>query len=157
MSQFSNGKLEVLRRRGLELPLAGGYDDKGNLTTDPGAILKSHRALPIGFWKGSGLAIVLDLAAALISNGDATKDICKRDQETGVSQVFIAIDIESRVGASYIGEKTDAILNSLLETPPIEKGEAVRYPGQNLAATRAENLEKGVPIEPELWQTIQNL
>jgi len=43
MSQYSNGKLEVLRRRGEQLPLAGGYDGDGNLTTDPGAILESRR------------------------------------------------------------------------------------------------------------------
>ena len=29
MSQYSNGKLEVLRRRGEELPLAGGHDESG--------------------------------------------------------------------------------------------------------------------------------
>jgi LDH2 family malate/lactate/ureidoglycolate dehydrogenase len=53
-SQYSNGKLQVLSRSGRELPLAGGFDVDGELTTDPAAILASRRALPVGYWKGSG-------------------------------------------------------------------------------------------------------
>ena len=34
---------------------------KGNLTSDPGAIEESRRILPTGYWKGSGLALALDL------------------------------------------------------------------------------------------------
>ena len=37
MSQYSNGKLEVLQARGETLPIAGGFDTEGNLTCDPGA------------------------------------------------------------------------------------------------------------------------
>ena len=70
MSQYSNGKLEVLQTQGEMLPIAGGFDSDGNLTCDPGAILDSKRALPIGYWKGSALAIVLDtLAAAYAAEG----------------------------------------------------------------------------------------
>lgn len=157
MSQFSNGKLEVLQRRGEQLPLAGGYDETGELTTDPGAILASRRALPIGYWKGSGLALVLDLMASLIADGDATCEISQRDHETGVSQVFIAIDIESRLGAAAVGKKVEAILHDLLDTPPIKERSKVRYPGQGLFSKRSENLKKGIPVEQELWQAIQRL
>ena len=34
------------------------------LTRDPAAIEATRRPLPIGFWKGSGLAILLDVVAA---------------------------------------------------------------------------------------------
>ena len=91
MSQYSNGKLEVMRRRGERLTLAGGYDENGKLTTDPGAIITTRRALPIGYWKGSGLALVLDLLATIISGGDSTAVIRQRERESNVSQVFIAI------------------------------------------------------------------
>jgi 3-dehydro-L-gulonate 2-dehydrogenase len=157
MSQFSNGKLEVLRRRGEQLPLAGGYDENGELTTDPNAILESCRALPIGYWKGSGLALVLDLMASLLASGDSTREISQRDQETGVSQVFMAIDIVSQMGAAHVGEKVDAVIQDFLDTPPLEGGSKVRYPGQGMLATRRENLRTGIPVEPELWQTIQRM
>ena len=63
LSQFSYGKLESTRLAGRQLPVPGGCDEDGQLTTDPAAIEKSGRALPIGYWKGSGLSILLDLIA----------------------------------------------------------------------------------------------
>lgn len=157
MSQFSNGKLEVLRRRGEKLPLAGGYDAAGELTTDPDAILTSGRALPIGYWKGSGLALVLDLMAALMTGGDATRDISQRPVETGVSQVFMAIDISSQIGTAPLDNKVTAILDDFLKVPTLEGMGQVRYPGQGMLATRKKNMEKGILVDSELWQEIRGM
>ena len=157
MSQFSNGKLEVLGRKGEQLPLAGGYDKNGELTTDPNAILESFRALPIGYWKGSGLALVLDLMASLIASGDSTMEISRREKETGVSQVFMAINIVSQMGAANVGDKVNAIINDFLDTPALKGTPKVRYPGQGMLAKRRENLRTGIPVEPGLWQTIQRM
>ncbi len=157
MSQFSNGKLEVLRRHGEQLPLAGGYDENGDLTTDPNAILKSCRPLPIGYWKGSGLAFVLDLMASLIAAGDSTREISQREKETGVSQVFMAIDIVSQMGTANFDKKVNAIIHDFLDISPLKGAPKVRYPGQGMLATRRENLKTGIPVEPELWRTIQSM
>ena len=154
MSQFSNGKLEVLQRQGEKLPVAGGYNENGELTTDPGAILASSRALPIGYWKGAGLAFVLDMMASLISSGDATKDICQREQETGVSQVFMAINIAEQLGADNVNAKTRDIIESFLGEPLADGESALRFPGQNMFATRKVNREMGIPVEEALWQKI---
>ncbi len=75
MSQFSIGALQSYRMRGEELPVDGGFDADGKLTRDPAAIEASRRLLPMGYWKGSGLAVVLDLLAAILSGGAATCDI----------------------------------------------------------------------------------
>jgi len=157
MSQFSNGKLEVLRRHGEQLPLPGGYDKEGQLTRDPNAILESFRALPIGYWKGSGLALVLDLVGSLVADGDSTREISRRGKETGVSQVFMAIDIVSRMGADNVAGRVDAVIADFLDAPPAEGGSRVRYPGQGMLATRKENLARGIPVEPELWKAIKEL
>jgi 3-dehydro-L-gulonate 2-dehydrogenase len=157
MSQFSIGRLDVFRRRGQKLPLAGGYDKDGELTTDPDAILKSHRSLPIGYWKGSGLALVLDLMATLISGGNSTEEVTRCGKEAGVSQVFIAIDIVSQAGVDHVDETVNAILDDFLEAPSIEDAQQVRYPGQGMLAARKENLEKGIWVDPDAWQTILNM
>jgi 3-dehydro-L-gulonate 2-dehydrogenase len=75
MSQFSYGALAAYRERGEMLPVDGGFDSAGRLTRDPAAIEASQRPLPIGYWKGSGLAIVLDMIAAMLSGGRATHQI----------------------------------------------------------------------------------
>ena len=43
LSQFSYGKLETMRLAGKQLPVVGGYDADGSLTTDPAAIEETRR------------------------------------------------------------------------------------------------------------------
>ena len=94
LSQYSWGKVGVCRLAGKELPYPGGFDSEGRLTSDPVEIEKTHRILPTGYWKGSGMAIALDLVAAAMANG---KTGSVMDDEgsgscTGACQVFIAMD-----------------------------------------------------------------
>jgi 3-dehydro-L-gulonate 2-dehydrogenase len=142
MSQFSYGALASYRRRGELLPVPGGFDAAGGLTRDPAAIETSRRPLPIGFWKGSGLSIVLDLMAAVLSNGRATHEIpANPEQETGLSQVFIAIDAGAVTAAHDAARIAGGILEHL----------NARYPGQGTLATRRRNLTEGIPVEPSDW------
>ena len=154
MSQYSNGKLEVLRREGKQLPLPGGYDSEGALTLDPEAILDSRRALPIGYWKGSGLALVLDMMAAVVSGGQSTHLIGKQGSEYAVSQVFIAIDATSLMGEAVLNETVDAILQDFHTATPLDESEPVRYPGEGMLQVRRESLEKGVPVDEEQWKEL---
>jgi 3-dehydro-L-gulonate 2-dehydrogenase len=156
MSQFSWGKLEGYAARGEALPVDGGYDAEGRLTRDAAAIVATRRALPIGFWKGSGLSILLDILAALLSGGDAVGDIGRRGVECGLSQVFLAIDLSKRDGGA-VRDTVEGILTSLHEAAPAEEGVAVRFPGERTAATRAENLLRGVPVDEELWRKLGEL
>lgn len=155
MSQYSNGKLEVLRRQGKQLPLPGGYDDEGELTLDPGAILDSRRALPIGYWKGSGLALVLDMMAAIISGGQSTHKIGQQGSEYAVSQVFIAIDATSLMGETVLKETVEAIIHDFHAATPLDESEGVRYPGEGMLRTRRESLEKGVVVDEEQWAELR--
>lgn len=95
MSMFSYGMLEVNRLAGRQLPVDGGFDDDGNLTRDPATIEKNRRILPMGYWKGSGMSIVLDMIATLLSNGESVASVTEdMDDEYGVSQIFIAIEVD---------------------------------------------------------------
>ena len=154
MSQYSNGKLEVLRRQGEALPLPGGYDSAGSLTLDPGAILASGRALPIGYWKGSGLALMLDMMAAILSGGQSTHDIGRQNDEYAVSQVFIAIDVTSLTGEVMLNETVDTIIQDLQCAAPSAGNESVRYPGEGMLRTRRESLEHGVLVDEGLWRAV---
>jgi 3-dehydro-L-gulonate 2-dehydrogenase len=147
MSQYSYGALSGYASRGEVLPFAGGFDAEGRLTTDAGAIEKSGRALPIGMWKGSGMAVMLDLFAAMLSGGLATCQIpAEAAKETGLSQVFVAVD----AGRFGVDEKmADAVIASLHAS-----GDAVRYPGEKTLAVRRENLELGVPVDEGLWEQL---
>lgn len=152
MSQFSVGALATHRMRGDQLPVPGGYDADGRLTTDPAAIEESRRLLPMGFWKGSGLALVLDMIGALLSGGTATHEIPPiPEQETGQSQVFIAIDPGALGQAPERAGIVDRIVESLHGA---DVGEIVRYPGERTLETRRRSMERGVGVDADVWREV---
>jgi len=155
MSQFSYGALESYRSRGELLPVEGGFDAAGKLTRDPGAIENSQRLLPIGFWKGSGLAVMLDLIAATASLGNATNQIANDPlRETGLSQVFIAIDPRTLGESARLEQVAEEVVSSLHRSRPTTEGVRVRYPGENTLRLREENRRLGLPIEDAVWAEI---
>jgi 3-dehydro-L-gulonate 2-dehydrogenase len=157
MSQFSYGTLESYRMRGEQLPVIGGFDLDGNLTRDPGAIEASRRPLPIGYWKGSGLALMLDMLAALLSGGQATHQTKAQIlQETGLSQMFVAFDLPSIDKDTASGELIDQIIE-FVQGPDALSAEKVRYPGQRTLEIRRENLVEGIPVAPNVWEQVQRM
>lgn len=155
MSQFSYGALESYRRRGEMLPVEGGFDAAGNLSRDPAAIEASQRLLPIGFWKGSGLAVMLDLIASMTSLGNATHQIANDPlRETGLSQMFIAIDPRTLGDAANLDQIADEVVASLHRSQPAEAGKPVRYPGENTLRLREENRKLGLPVDEAIWDEI---
>lgn len=157
MSQFSFGKIELMKMQGEELPVAGGFDTHGELSKDPAAITKSSLLLPAGYWKGAGLSLLLDILAAILSGGLATTEITKEAAETNVSQVFIAIDLSKLHNASAISETLQTIIEDYKSSIPASGKSGVRYPGEGVVKTRKENLEKGIPVNEKVWNEILKL
>jgi len=158
MSQFSYGTLAAYAGRGAQLPVPGGYDTAGNLTQDAAAIEASQRALPIGYWKGSGLALVLDMVAAMLSGGLATHEIPRDStREAGISQMFLAIDPSSVAAREELDRVADGIVASLAEATPVDPSRPVRYPGEETVRVREENMRLGVPVEDAVWRMVRGL
>ena len=149
MSQFSYGSLENYQRRNEQLPLIGGFDSDGELTRDAGKILGSGRPLPIGYWKGSGLSLLLDMVASLLADGKATFGITADViRETQLSQVFMAF--------ATLPQSREAILSEILAFMK-SSGSEVRYPGEQTIKRRKQSLEEGIPVDDSVWQEIEGL
>ncbi len=156
MSQYSFGAMEMATMKREMLAYDGGFDKKGNLTKDPAAIIESGRPLAIGFWKGAGLSLLLDLLGALLSGGLATYQISSKEKEYA-SQVFIAIDIGKLGNHSVFTQTIENILNDYLQSTPIDNKNKIVYPGQRVVQTRQQNLQHGIPVLKEVWQAITEL
>jgi 3-dehydro-L-gulonate 2-dehydrogenase len=155
ISQFSYGTLESYKNQGKMLPVDGGFDATGKLTRDPAAIEQTRRPLPIGYWKGSGLSLVLDMMAAMTSLGKATHQLSTDSLlEAGLSQVFLAINPAALGDEARLAQIADEIIASLHQSRPAEKGAKIRYPGERVLQIRAENRKLGVPVEQKVWEQI---
>jgi 3-dehydro-L-gulonate 2-dehydrogenase len=158
MSQFSYGALASYQARGELLPLDGGFDSQGQLTRDPRAIEASGRPLPIGYWKGSGLALMLDLMAGLLSGGQFTHQIvADPEEESKLSQVFTAFDLSSLTDPETATQLADEVIQHFQFSEKTGEGETIRYPGQHVLATRSENMARGIPVRPSIWKEIQEI
>lgn len=156
MSQYAYGKLQVMRLAGKQLPYPGGFDKDGNLTSDPGAIEESMRILPTGYWKGSGMALVLDMAAAMLSGGRSgdQMDDEGRGSCTGCSQIFIAFDPYLFSSEKEVEEMLTRRIDRVHHAKPQREGDTVSYPGERTAATRAEHLANGVEVDEGVWNEV---
>jgi 3-dehydro-L-gulonate 2-dehydrogenase len=157
MSQFSFGTMEIYQAKGQKLPLPGGYNKNGDLTNDPNEILESLRSLPIGYWKGAGMALMLDLLATILSGGLSTFEVTKQNTEQGVSQVFIAIALNKLNNSSSIQRVVRNIINDILSSTPVSEQSEILYPGKRVLETRMENLKNGIPVNKNIWYEILNL
>ncbi len=159
MSQYAYGKMGVYRLAGEQLPYPGGFDKDGNLTCDPGAIEESMRALPIGYWKGSGMAICLDLAAAVMANGLAGSDLNAGESGScgGCCQIFIAYDPYLFGTKEEIQDKVNRPVDAAHATHPDHEGGSVSLPGERTVKTRKKSMEEGVSVDEAVWAQVQAL
>lgn len=154
MSQYSFGAMELSAMKNEKLSVAGGFDGEGKLTDDPAAILLSRRPVPIGYWKGAGLSLLLDVLAAVLAGGSPTNEISKRKAEYGVSQVFVAIDLKRLPHYSSVPGIIENVIADYKLSEPQDRNSAISYPGERVLRTRKQNLEKGIPVMTEVWNQI---
>jgi 3-dehydro-L-gulonate 2-dehydrogenase len=159
MSQYSYGKLQVTRLKNQKLPYPGGFDTDGELTDDPGAIEESRRILPMGYWKGSGFAILLDIISSLLSGGLTTAGIDKYDKGSCGSccQVFIAIDPLKFNTKEFVENAINETIHQIKNSVPVEDNSGIYYPGEQSLRTRKENMELGIPVDPGVWEKVKEL
>ena len=157
VSQFSYGKIEDCRLKGQTLPVPGGYDTQGNLTCDPAEIEKTWRVLPMGYWKGSGISIALDLIATVLSNGNSVQKIGTFGDEVGLTQIMIAIDPSKFQDAAATDAFIDAIAADVSASQPVREGGEVRCPGVGEHRCRRDGMENGIPVAEEKWNQVLSM
>lgn len=157
VSQFSYGKIEEAKLKGQQLPVPGGYDTNGNITTDPAEIEKTWRVLPMGYWKGSGISIALDLIATVLTNANSVAKIGTFGDEVGLTQIMIAIDPGKANTTAITDGIVDSILADIKASEPIKEDGEVYYPGELELKTREDNLINGIPVIDEVWEKINSL
>jgi 3-dehydro-L-gulonate 2-dehydrogenase len=157
MSQYSYGALDQYRSKKEKLPVPGGYDKQGNLSTDPDAIRETGRVLPIGYWKGAGLSLLLDIVGTILSGGLSTSEISKLKAEHALSQMFIAFDLSKLQNNESIQKTIKQIIDDYHAAIPVNGGKQVRYPGERIKHDREVNRKEGIPVSEKIWNEVLGL
>ena len=157
MSQYSFGAMESAALKNEKLSVLGGYDTAGKPTDDPVEILQTSRSMPVGYWKGAGLSLLLDILATILSGGFPIHEITQEASEYRLSQVYIAIDIAKLGNYSTIAQVVEGIIADYHQSIPMDESKKITFPGERVLNTRAKNEVQGIPVLQKVWDEVLGL
>jgi LDH2 family malate/lactate/ureidoglycolate dehydrogenase len=151
------GKVKVAAQKGESIPNTWMIDRNGQPITDP---QKSSEGslLPIGGYKGYGLAVMIGLLAGALNNaavGKSTIDFnAHHDLITNTGQTIIAVDPSAFVDPEQFVERVITLVNDLKASSRLPGVNQIRVPGDGAAKSIAQRLKLGIPISPELKESL---
>ena len=151
------GKVKVAAQKGESIPEGWMIDRYGDPITDP---KKSGEGslLPIGAYKGYGLAVMIGLLAGALNNaavGKGTIDFnAHHDLVTNTGQTIIAVDPSAFGDKEQFIDRVIALVNDLKNSSTLPGVKEIRVPGEGAAKTMSERMRMGIPITPELLESL---
>ena len=151
-ASMAMGEVQVAKREGHKVPLGTGLTKDGKETTDPGQIADGGVLLPFGGYKGSGIAMMVELlAGALVGDNFSFETAAKDNNDGGPpsgGEFILAISPEKISGSGW-DKHADEFFNKM------KSMEGVRLPGERRHKNR---LDKGPRnINEELVNKIKSL
>ncbi|WP_293796861.1 Ldh family oxidoreductase [uncultured Bosea sp.] len=150
-SVVAKSEIVVHQQRGEAIPLGWALDKDGNPTTDPAAALAGGTMVPSGGYKGAGLALIVELLAAWLTDAHLSIEASSFADNLGGSpqtgQFFIAIHSEALAGPQA-GERLERLFAAITDQP------GARLPGSRRAEARGRTARDGIAIPRALHDKI---
>jgi L-2-hydroxycarboxylate dehydrogenase (NAD+) len=157
----SYGTVKNYRLQGKQMPEGWMVSSRdGGPITDPQRSAEGL-LLPIGGYKGSGLALVLGLLAGTLNGAAFGRDVVdfnadeKSFGDTG--HFIIALDIARFTPLASFTAEVDRYLRDLRGSARLPGFDAIRLPGEERRRRRADRVENGVPMAAELVVQLDRL
>jgi len=82
-ASMAMGEVQVAKREGHKVPLGTGLTKEGKETTDPAEIADGGVLLPFGGYKGSGIAMMVELLAGALVGDNFSYETAEKDNNDG--------------------------------------------------------------------------
>jgi LDH2 family malate/lactate/ureidoglycolate dehydrogenase len=147
LSVVARAKVRNARDRGEPIPATWATDRQGRPTTDAKAALDGF-LLPIGGYKGYGLAVMIDLFAGLLSGAAFLTKVKSwvddPDEPQNLGHFFILIDTKRLMPAATLAERMAQFGDILHDTPLADPAVPIRLPGEMELASHARAKREGL-------------
>src|SRR3954470_9385838 len=147
------GKVKVKAQRGEAIPEGWMIDHAGNPLTDPQRAAEGL-LLPIGGYKGYGLALIFGLLAGTLNGAAMGRDVVDFNADdtsvTNTGQAVLAIDIAAFGDPAEFRRSVDALSRDLRGSKRLPGVDRIWLPGEQSRLTRLKREVEGVPIPPAL-------
>ena len=154
------GKVKTRVQRGEPLPEGWMVDREGKPLTDPKRAMDGI-LLPIGGYKGYGLALVFGLLAGTLNGAAMGKDVVDFNHDdttpTNTGQAILAIDPAAFGDPAEFRGRVDSVVRDIRASERMPGVERIWLPGEQSHAKRVAGARDGVPIVPELRASLDKL
>lgn len=154
------GKVKTKAQRGETMPEGWMSDRQGRPLTDPTRADEGF-LLPIGGYKGYGLALVFGLLAGTLNGaalGADTIDFNKDDHTpTNTGQAIVAIAIEAFGEVESFKRKVDGVARTMRNSQRLPNVDRIWLPGEQSHARRLAYARDGIPIAPGVLRNLDQL
>jgi LDH2 family malate/lactate/ureidoglycolate dehydrogenase len=154
------GKVKTKAQRGETMPEGWMMDRQGRPLTDPARASEGF-LLPIGGYKGYGLALVFGLLAGTLNGaamGRAVVDFNADDTTpTNTGHAIVAIDVAAFQPVADFKESVDALVRDLRGSERLPGVDRIRLPGEGSRTMRAERTKNGIPLLAPLAESLDRL
>jgi len=154
------GKVKAKAARGEAMPEGWMVDREGKPLTDPRRAAEGF-LLPIGGYKGYGLALVVGLLAGTLNGAAMGRDVIdfNADAETATNtgQAIVAIDPSAFGDVAAFKAAVDKLIRDLRNSERMPGVEHIFMPGEQSHAKAVRQKKEGIAIAPSLMQTLDRL
>jgi len=152
---MARGEIMIAARDGHALPTGVGVDNSGNPTTDPNAVLEGGAILPFGGYKGSAIALMVELLAAGLIGQDFSFEAALNDNNDGGpprgGELMIAID------PSHFGDPAGWLKHTESFFERYNSLQGTRLPADRRYANRVSHGNNGLRVRADLRDKIVSL
>jgi LDH2 family malate/lactate/ureidoglycolate dehydrogenase len=154
------GKVKVKAQRGEMMPEGWMIDRQGNPLLDPKRA-NEGLLLPIGGYKGYGLALMLGLLAGTLNGAAMGRDVVDFNADdtsvTNTGQAILAIDISAFGDPALFRRNVDSLVRDLRDSERLPGTDRIWMPGEQSALKRREREADGIPMPPPLRAVLDTL
>lgn len=154
------GKVKTAAQRGEAMPEGWMIDASGRPLTDPTRADEGF-LLPIGGYKGYGLALVFGLLAGTLNGAACGRDVVdfNRDDrsETNTGQAIVALDVERFSPLDGFKRAVDTVIRDIRNSKRMPGVDRIRLPGEHSHAIVQERTARGVPVNEKLFAQLGEL
>ena len=154
------GKVKAKAQRNEMMPEGWMIDRSGKPLTDPKRAEEGF-LLPIGGYKGYGLALIVGLLAGTLNGAAMGKDVIDFNHDdttaTNTGQAICMIDISAFGDVDTFKQRVDTLARDLRASERMTGVERIWLPGEQSEARRVRYAAEGIPIAPALWTQLDAL
>lgn len=157
-SKVAEGKVQVARNKGVEVPHEAIIDAKGAPTRNPNELYgpPPGALLHFGEHKGYGLAFIVDLLAGALTLGGANHDGYPQIPSV-IHNNMLSILVDPAVTGSpaQVAEEARRFVAWIKSSAPLDPANPVLAPGDPERRHRLQRGTSGIPLDQQTWAQIE--